>query len=84
MCTTAFLGDISQYIQFGDVTSTPSTPDPDTFDDHGLRPTSFLTANDLINLSPESEPPLTRAEEDAMLRDTTASFADWVTSFIRR
>ena len=27
---------------------------------------------------------LTKEEEDALVRESTASFADWVTSFIRR
>jgi proteasome activator subunit 4 len=30
------------------------------------------------------EPRLSKEEEDALLKDTTASFADWVTSFVRR
>jgi proteasome activator subunit 4 len=34
--------------------------------------------------SVEEFPRLENDEEDALLRDTTASFADWVTSFIRR
>jgi len=32
----------------------------------------------------ELEPRLSDEEEDALLRDTTGSFPDWVASFIRR
>jgi proteasome activator subunit 4 len=32
----------------------------------------------------ESQPRLSDEEEDVLLKDTTASFAGWVTSFIRR
>jgi proteasome activator subunit 4 len=31
-----------------------------------------------------SEPKLSKKDEDALLRETTRTFADWVTGFIRR
>lgn len=32
----------------------------------------------------EPGPKLSKNDEDALLRESTASFADWITSFIRR
>ncbi|KAF8624763.1 hypothetical protein AX15_005657 [Amanita polypyramis BW_CC] len=92
LCTTAFLVEISQYIQIGDLTVT----------DDGIRNQSPLTDSELaipadtrgsypyISLEGEegleSNPDLhlSREEEDELVKDSTASFPDWVASFIRR
>lgn len=78
MCTTAFLSEVSQYVMFHDVTSLENNVgDIDVPDASGItiREDSGDT-NDVNELSP--------AEEDALLRDTTGSFAIWIASFIRR
>ncbi|KAI6153365.1 hypothetical protein BKA82DRAFT_3971276 [Pisolithus tinctorius] len=78
MCTTAFLSEVSQYVMFHDVTSLENdVGDIDVPDASGItiREDSGDT-NDVNELSP--------AEEDALLRDTTGSFAIWIASFIRR
>ncbi|KAF9056646.1 hypothetical protein BJ165DRAFT_1522537 [Panaeolus papilionaceus] len=83
LCTTAFLIEISQYIKIGDLTAYEQTPS------NGLDADSFISPpplrfDDLDAVYSETEPLLTDEQEDAMLRDTTGSFPDWVTSFIRR
>jgi proteasome activator subunit 4 len=50
----------------------------------------MLPCNDVISVPSfadrlgDIERRLSSEEEDVLLKDTTASFADWVTSFIRR
>jgi hypothetical protein len=77
---------VFQYVKLGDLTSSdyPTTR---------LDSEPTLPSNNLIPTFPEdgftdmgnyTEPRLTDDQEDALLRDTTASFADWVANFIRR
>ncbi|KAH7914507.1 hypothetical protein BJ138DRAFT_1143879 [Hygrophoropsis aurantiaca] len=73
--TAAFFCEISQYIMFGDVTSYDDTSSPP--DTNGYIPILNGAGEDM-------EPALSRAEEDTLLKDTTASFATWVANFIRR
>lgn len=88
LCTTAFLVEISQYIKIGDLTMfdyTPPPPDMESAVPSQGRPNlpslAFDDVNDSIN---DLAPRLSDEEEDELLRDTSASFADWVASFIRR
>ncbi|KAF8640852.1 hypothetical protein AX17_000500 [Amanita inopinata Kibby_2008] len=94
LCTTAFLVEISQYIQIGDLTiahdiSRKQSLQTDSelalpADNRGPYPCfSFNESDGPYDLS-ESEPRLTRDEEDELLKDSTGSFPDWITSFIRR
>lgn len=88
LCTTGFLAEISQYIKFGDLTTVEGETDmlvdseqvPSSGDDMVLP--SFTV--DELDGDPSAEPRLSDEDEDALLKDTTASFADWVTSFIRQ
>ncbi|KAF9014988.1 hypothetical protein BDQ17DRAFT_1418116 [Cyathus striatus] len=90
LCTTAFLVEISQYIKIGDLSSfdepvnggsidTEPTLPPDT----GVSIPSF-SMDDLDTPYTDVTPRLTKEEEDAMLKDSTGSFPDWVASFVRR
>lgn len=89
LCTTAFIVEISQYIMIGDLSS---APDPSTT--HAdivplgsvgrVDSTPFFSAGDIEAREYGVEPRLSNKEEDALLKDTTGSFADWVTSLIRR
>jgi proteasome activator subunit 4 len=47
-------------------------------------PTSVSLTNGTEKNIDYSEPKLSDDDEDALLKDTSGSFADWVTSFIRR
>ncbi len=86
--TTHFLVEISQYIKFGDLTSVEviSAADdvqmvyPETPLDSTKPPVLFIDMPD----NTDGDAHLTMQEEDALLKESTASFADWITSFIRR
>ncbi|KAF8168284.1 hypothetical protein B0H34DRAFT_792908 [Crassisporium funariophilum] len=90
LCTTAFLVEISQYIKIGDLTGFDDTP-PARLDSEPTLPiTTQPIALPSFSLE-ELEGPytdmgsrLTDVEEDALLKDSTGSFPDWITSFIRR
>ncbi|EPQ60969.1 hypothetical protein GLOTRDRAFT_135553 [Gloeophyllum trabeum ATCC 11539] len=97
LCTTAFLVEISQYIMIDDLTAydgdavdgmaidmeTPSTKKQlRSRLSEAMPMLDFRTHHE--NIEPGQERRLTRAEEDALLRDATGAFADWVTSFLRR
>jgi proteasome activator subunit 4 len=92
MCTTAFLVEISQQVKFGDLTQieaaavsedTAQAPWSPVIKTNGKLPT--ITFDELPEPhEPGEEPRLTDKEEDALLRESTAGFANWVTSFIRR
>ncbi|KAG6832246.1 hypothetical protein H0H92_004211 [Tricholoma furcatifolium] len=90
LCTTAFLVEISQFIKFGDLTMDEG-PRPLLLD---AEPT--LPANNVNPALPsfslddadaryfDMKPRLTEEVEDALLKDSTGNFPDWVASFIRR
>jgi proteasome activator subunit 4 len=88
LCTTAFLVEISQYIQIGDLTVTDDasrnqhsltdSEHPLPADNRGSYP-SFS-----IDATSENEVILSGEEEDELLKDSTASFPDWIADFIRR
>ncbi|KAK2462050.1 hypothetical protein APHAL10511_006513 [Amanita phalloides] len=91
LCTTAFLVEISQYIQIGDLTVTddasrnqPSRTDSELAlpaDNRGSYP-SFLFGD--ADVHDGNEIHLSREEEDELVKDSTTGFPDWVASFIRR
>ncbi|KAG1826229.1 uncharacterized protein BJ212DRAFT_1444172 [Suillus subaureus] len=76
LCTTAFLSEVSQYIMFGDVTSSKDSEasgvdiSPGQITDDSLEDTMELK--------------LSNEAEDALLKDSTGSFASWVASLIHR
>ncbi|KAF7319927.1 Membrane protein [Mycena kentingensis (nom. inval.)] len=80
--TTQFLVEIGQCIMFSD--AMPAHQDSESM----ARTTTQRTrppALDFNDMDVDMEfPRLSDPEEDALLRDTTGSFADWVTQFIRR
>ncbi|KAG1867785.1 hypothetical protein DFJ58DRAFT_859984 [Suillus subalutaceus] len=78
LCTTAFLSEVSQYIMFGDVTSSSEGSEASDVD---ISP-GQITLDD--GLEDTMELKLSNEAEDALLRDSTGSFASWVASFIRR
>ncbi|KAI5124439.1 hypothetical protein M0805_008323 [Coniferiporia weirii] len=94
LCTTAFLVEISQYIKFGDLTTAEDQPETttDTESPAETRRMGFETPSEskpsltFMDMADSGEPEytLTPAEEDALLRESTASFADWISSFIHR
>ncbi|KAF9073805.1 armadillo-type protein [Rhodocollybia butyracea] len=94
LCTTAFLVEISQYIQFSDLSESSGTrpmpvePEPaaaltNEFSRSQMK-LPFFETNGFGDLVSDMEPRLSQEEEDILLKDTTASFADWVANFIRR
>ncbi|KAJ3973169.1 hypothetical protein EV361DRAFT_980091 [Lentinula raphanica] len=91
LCTTAFLVEISQYIQFSDLselsgtrpTPTEHNPQPNEFSKSSGKLPSF-ELNGFGDLVSDMESRLSPDEEDTLLKDTTASFADWLANFVRR
>ncbi|KAJ4476693.1 hypothetical protein J3R30DRAFT_3704168 [Lentinula aciculospora] len=91
LCTTGFLVEISQYIQFSDLselsgtrpTPTENNPHPTEFSKSLGKLPSF-ELNGFGDLVSDMESRLSPDEEDTLLKDTTASFADWLANFIRR
>jgi proteasome activator subunit 4 len=90
LCTTTFLIEISQYIKFGDLTSRGITMSDDV-DSSTLANVDVRNGFSIISLGDghiEDElsdgPLLSMDEEDALLRESTAGFPDWIASFIRR
>ncbi|KAI0034951.1 hypothetical protein K488DRAFT_76958 [Vararia minispora EC-137] len=81
--TTTFLVEVSQYI------NRPGTPM--TWDGRGKRPMSgimmpseFVHERGSAENCLSEEPELSPQEEDAVLREATGGFPEWVASFIRR
>ncbi|KAJ4489583.1 hypothetical protein C8J55DRAFT_557490 [Lentinula edodes] len=91
LCTTAFLVEISQYIQFSDLSDTSGTIPTPT--EHNPQQNEFAKSsgklpsfelNGFGDLVSDMESRLLPDEEDTLLKDSTASFADWLANFIRR
>src|SRR6266702_314840 len=90
LCTTTFLIEVSQYIKFGDLTSRSITMSADVDSctpanvdiPNGFSLTSLGEVHIDIELSDGLS--LSKHEEDALLRESTADFTDWIASFIRR
>ncbi|KAG5652289.1 hypothetical protein H0H81_005549 [Sphagnurus paluster] len=89
LCTTAFLVEISQFIKFGDLTmnedSRPGLPDAEPILPQNSTATlPSFSLDEIDGRYNELEPRLTDEEEDALLKDSTGSFPDWIANFIRR
>ncbi|TDL28808.1 ARM repeat-containing protein [Rickenella mellea] len=93
LCTTAFLIEISQFIKFGDLTvseghfsddTMTASPQPGTSDTPSEHLPSVLIDYLPEGIEPGQERQLTEAEEDALLKESTTGFADWISNFIRR
>ncbi|KAH9921997.1 uncharacterized protein BXZ73DRAFT_91690 [Epithele typhae] len=78
-CTTAFISEIAQYIKFGQLTLSP-----DTIISNGVDHSPDTLNGLSIEVEPFPDDELSNAEEDAILRDTSATFADWVAAFLQR
>ena len=91
--------EISQHIKFGDLTISEDAPRTatDTEPPDEMRRMNFeqpdeekpalvlvdgIDGTDIDHM--DERVVLTNAEEDALLRETTSRFTDWVASFIRR
>ncbi|GLB36425.1 putative protein with domain of unknown function (DUF3437) [Lyophyllum shimeji] len=90
LCTTAFLVEVSQCIEFGDLTRTDETR-PITDAEPTLPPSQTVTVSLPAGATDEMDEQfadidsrLSDEEEDALLKDSTGSFPDWVASFLRR
>ncbi|KAM5538277.1 hypothetical protein V8D89_008164 [Ganoderma adspersum] len=86
-CTTSFVSEVAQYIKFGELAAQTEPPLGD-----GTLPIR-TPASDAPMIEFErfpngieagSEKNLTVEEEDALLRDSATTFADWVDAFLRR
>ncbi|KAJ7462702.1 hypothetical protein B0H11DRAFT_2310714 [Mycena galericulata] len=77
--TTEFIVEISQYIMFAD--AMPASMDQDAPNP----PPNLIPSFSMDDMQSDTEfPRLSDEEEDRLVQDTTGSFADWVTHFIRR
>jgi proteasome activator subunit 4 len=82
--------EISQYIKFGDLTSRSITLSADVDSStptnvdipNGYSVVSF--GDGYIEAEMNDGPLLSMDDEDALLRESTAGFPDWIASFIRR
>ncbi len=92
LCTTTFLIEISQYIKFGDLTSRSITMSadvdssaPQNVDIPSGSGIAIPLSDGHIEDAPVDDGALLPVdEEDALLRESTAGFPDWIASFIRR
>ncbi|KAI9462361.1 hypothetical protein BJY52DRAFT_1221991 [Lactarius psammicola] len=90
LCTTTFLIEVSQYIKFGDLTSRSITMSADVDSctpanvdiPNGFSLTSLSEVHIDVELSDDLS--LSKDEENALLRESTADFPDWIANFIRR
>lgn len=92
LCTTTFLIEISQYIKFGDLTSRSITMSADVDSSapqnvdipSGSGIAIPLSGGHIEDAPVDDGALLSVDEEDALLRESTAGFPDWIASFIRR
>ncbi|KAJ7071512.1 hypothetical protein C8F01DRAFT_1110832 [Mycena amicta] len=80
-CATTFIVAAIQHIRIGDLSTqtTGSTFDEEMMAVDGTDSTPFPSGTELGDT-----PMLSKDEERALVRDSTANFADWVTSLFRR
>ncbi|KAJ8514936.1 hypothetical protein ONZ45_g7571 [Pleurotus djamor] len=85
LCTTAFLVEVSQYIYFGDLTSSDDSQlaSDDALTSRVSSSPPMLNLTDMESLD-SYEPQLSKEQEDALVKTSTGDFAEWITSFIRR
>ncbi|KAF8226105.1 hypothetical protein L208DRAFT_1425249 [Tricholoma matsutake] len=85
LCTTSFLVDVSQSIKFGDLTANEEYPvvllDSEPTLALGTSISPSLSTHEVYT---DVESRLGDEKEDALLRDSTSSFPDWVANFICR
>ncbi|KAF8971515.1 hypothetical protein BDZ97DRAFT_1913988 [Flammula alnicola] len=92
LCTTSFLVEISQYIKIGDLTAFDDDPQPQhgSLDVEPTLPTGHrvplpsFSLDELDESYTDMPSRLTNEEEDALLKDSTGGFPDWITSFIHQ
>ncbi|KAF8807238.1 hypothetical protein BYT27DRAFT_7232792 [Phlegmacium glaucopus] len=86
LCTTAFLVEISQYIKIGDLSDEAESVRLDSEPTLPIGHAVSLPSFSMDELDPymDMASRLTNEEEDALLKDSTGSFPDWITNFIRR
>jgi proteasome activator subunit 4 len=77
MCTTAFLGEISQYIKFGDLTT-------ESYVSMAIEDQSPMVDEFPAGVEPGMEARFSKGQEDLLVKDTTGDLPDWVANFIRR
>lgn len=84
VCATMFIIGVVQYVKIGELTSTP----PDTLVSSEVpgEDISMTNTTDRLPFGVEPGGPahLSRQEEAALTRESSAGFADWVVSFFRR
>ncbi len=81
------MSEVAQYIKFGELAARTEPPLGDGT--HSVRtPPSDAPMIEFERfpdgIEPGSEKILTVEEEDALLRDSASTFADWVAAFLRR
>lgn len=94
LCTTAFLTDVAQYVKFGDLTefnvqhingfSTPGITAPPSRSMRLQMPVLAISNDGFGAEEHDGEPRLSDKEEDALVRESTAGFANFVTSLFHR
>lgn len=84
-CTTAFLCEVAQYIKFGEIGSIERADGAkiDTGLESPVMPTLQIDRMP-DGIEPGSDAELSKDEEDTILQNTCANFADWVAAFLRR
>ncbi|KAG5636752.1 hypothetical protein H0H81_006971 [Sphagnurus paluster] len=76
MCATVFILSAVQHIKIGDLTKSQTAISYSSFDDVSMDSDSEGAELDV--------PMLSKEEQRTLVRESTASFADWVTSLVRR
>ncbi|KAI0639143.1 hypothetical protein C8Q77DRAFT_1152142 [Trametes polyzona] len=85
-CTTSFISEVAQYIKFGELARSDVTMGDGV--DLASRASSEVPVLEIeqfpdgVELGNEEQ--LSKEDEDAILRDTAGTFADWVAAFLRR
>ena len=80
------MSEVAQYIKFGELTANTAPPIGDGTE-RVPTPSSDAPVIEFERFPDGVEPweeKLTREEEDAILRDSASTFADWVAAFLRR
>ncbi|KAG6889358.1 hypothetical protein C0995_001423 [Termitomyces sp. Mi166 len=80
MCTTMFIVSVVQHIKLGDLTKSSSGISYFSDDTNAIMDNVF----DVRQGADTDMPALSKEEARSLVRDSTASFADWVTSLVRR
>ncbi|TBU39582.1 hypothetical protein BD309DRAFT_1022044 [Dichomitus squalens] len=86
-CTTSFVSEVAQYIKFGELFAKTEQPIGDGTEPIPTPPSDapaieFERFPDGVEAW--SDDNLTQEEEDAILRDSSGTVADWVAAFLRR